>query len=194
MVRRRNRWLVHSSPGTRSRSNPTLVQRSISFRNTVHLVDMARVRRSWTSKEDELLRQAVMTGKALHYSSQCSSRLLPPPSRNSDRAVTDSHVIPSAEQQHQPLRWRELAKAVPGRSNKDCRRRWWNSLADGRTMGLWSEHEDELLIAAIQRWGTNWTKVAAEVGSRSADQCSSHWNHVLDPKINYCDWTPEEVC
>lgn len=61
-------------------------------------------------------------------------------------------------------------------------------------MGLWSENEDERLIAAIQRWGTNWTKVAAEVGSRSADQCSSHWNHVLDPKINYCDWTPEEVC
>ncbi|OHF04552.1 myb family transcription factor [Colletotrichum orchidophilum] len=59
-------------------------------------------------------------------------------------------------------------------------------------MGLWSENEDERLIAAIQRWGTNWTKVAAEVGSRSADQCSSHWNHVLDPKINYCDWTPEE--
>lgn len=61
-------------------------------------------------------------------------------------------------------------------------------------MGLWSENEDERLIASIQRWGTNWTKVAAEVGSRSADQCSSHWNHVLDPKINYCDWTPEEVC
>lgn len=60
-------------------------------------------------------------------------------------------------------------------------------------MGLWSENEDERLITAIQRWGTNWTKVAAEVGSRSADQCSSHWNHVLDPKINYCDWTPEEV-
>ncbi|KAG8166476.1 hypothetical protein KVR01_002165 [Diaporthe batatas] len=59
-------------------------------------------------------------------------------------------------------------------------------------MGLWSENEDERLIAAIQRWGTNWTKVATEVGSRSADQCSSHWNHVLDPKINYCDWTPEE--
>lgn len=60
-------------------------------------------------------------------------------------------------------------------------------------MGLWSEKEDERLIAAIQRWGTNWTKVAGEVGTRSADQCSSHWSHVLDPKINYCDWTEEEV-
>lgn len=30
------------------------------------LIEMARARRSWTSKEDELLRQAVMTGKALH--------------------------------------------------------------------------------------------------------------------------------
>ncbi|KAJ0108721.1 hypothetical protein J7T55_011211 [Diaporthe amygdali] len=54
------------------------------------------------------------------------------------------------------------------------------------------EEEDERLIASVQEWGTNWTKVAREVGSRSADQCSSHWSHVLDPNINYCDWTEEE--
>lgn len=103
-------------------------------------------------------------------------------------------IVETAEAQQRPLLWRELAKAVPGRSNKDCRRRWWNSLADGNAKGPWSEEEDEQLIAAVQKHGPNWTQVARDVGSRGSDQCFSHWSHVLDPNINYCDWTKEEVC
>lgn len=95
-------------------------------------------------------------------------------------------------EQSRPLMWRELAKSVPGRSNKDCRRRWWNSLADGTTKGLWSE--DERLMRGVNKYGTGWRRVAQEVVSRTPDQCSSHWGQVLDPKINHCDWTSREVC
>ena len=31
------------------------------------------------------------------------------------------------------------------------------------------------------------------VGTRNSDQCSSHWSQVLDPGINYCDWSTQEV-
>ncbi|GAB1321096.1 Myb-related protein B [Madurella fahalii] len=119
---------------------------------------MARARRNWTPKEDELLRAAVNTALA----------------------------------QSRPLLWRELAKSVPGRSNKDCRRRWWNSLADGTAKGPWTEEEDERLIEAVRKHGMSWSRVAQVVRSRNPDQCSSHWSQVLDPAINYCDWTPEE--
>ncbi|MCJ1265956.1 hypothetical protein MMC22_005838 [Lobaria immixta] len=101
-------------------------------------------------------------------------------------------VVNNALTQSRPLLWRELAKSVPGRSNKDCRRRWWNSLADGTAKGSWSEEEDERLIEAVRSHGTNWSQVAPAVGSRNPDQCSSHWSQVLDPDINYCDWTTEE--
>lgn len=82
---------------------------------------------------------------------------------------------------------------MPGRSNKDCRRRWWNSLAEGTAKGLWSEDEDDLLMKAVQKYGTNWRTVAQDVGTRTPDQCSSHWTQVLDPAINHCDWTSKEV-
>ncbi|KIN05198.1 hypothetical protein OIDMADRAFT_177482 [Oidiodendron maius Zn] len=101
-------------------------------------------------------------------------------------------AVQLAQSQSRPLLWRELAKSVPGRSNKGCRRRWWNSLAGGTTKGPWSTEEDERLIAAVQKYGTRWRQVSREVGSRNADQCSSHWCQVLDPNINYCDWTPQE--
>ncbi|KAI0835830.1 hypothetical protein F5Y06DRAFT_299307 [Hypoxylon sp. FL0890] len=94
--------------------------------------------------------------------------------------------------QGRPLLWRDLAKYVPGRSNKDCRRRWWNSLADGTTKGPWCEEEDERLIEAVRKYGTNWSRVSRATRSRNPDQCSSHWSQVLDPAINYCDWSPEE--
>lgn len=82
---------------------------------------------------------------------------------------------------------------MPRRTNKDCRRRWWNCLANSHIRGSWAEEEDERLIAAVQKYGTNWSQVANEVGSRNSDQCSSHWNQVLNPNINYCDWTEDEV-
>ncbi|KAL9617510.1 MAG: hypothetical protein Q9160_007721 [Pyrenula sp. 1 TL-2023] len=101
-------------------------------------------------------------------------------------------VVNNALTHSRPLLWRELAKSVPGRSNKDCRRRWWNSLADGTAKGPWAEEEDERLIEAVKRLGTNWSQVARAVGSRNSDQCSSHWSQVLDPDINFCDWTIQE--
>ncbi|KAI0204040.1 hypothetical protein F4808DRAFT_414565 [Astrocystis sublimbata] len=119
---------------------------------------MGRVRRNWTTEEDDLLRKAVQ-------------RVLG---------------------QSRPLLWRELAKEVPGRSNKDCRRRWWNSLAQGLTRGPWSEEEDAKLISAVQQHGTNWSQVASLVNSRNSDQCASHWSQVLDPDINFCDWVQSE--
>ena len=94
--------------------------------------------------------------------------------------------------QSRPLLWRELAKSVPGRSNKDCRRRWWNTLAAGTAKGPWSEEEDARLTEAIWKYGFTWTHVAQAVMTRNADQCSSHWSQVLDPSINHCDWTPTE--
>ncbi|KAL2163804.1 hypothetical protein VTH06DRAFT_5863 [Thermothelomyces fergusii] len=91
-----------------------------------------------------------------------------------------------------PLLWRDLAKAVPGRTNKDCRRRWWNALAEGIAKGPWSEKEDERLIEAVHKYGTQWSLVAQAVSSRNSEQCSSHWAQVLDPSINYCDWSRGE--
>ncbi|KAH7313946.1 hypothetical protein B0I35DRAFT_436150 [Stachybotrys elegans] len=103
-----------------------------------------------------------------------------------------SAAVKDALAQSRPLLWRELAMLVPGRSNKDCRRRWWNTLAEHTMKGPWSREEDERLMKAVQKYGPSWAQVASDVRSRNADQCSSHWSQVLDPNINYCDWTPEE--
>ncbi|KAL8835774.1 MAG: hypothetical protein Q9176_006722 [Flavoplaca citrina] len=102
-------------------------------------------------------------------------------------------AVRKATRESRPLLWRELAKSVPGRTNKDCRRRWCNILSDGTAKGSWTESEDERLSNAVREHGHKWTRVAASVGTRNSDQCSSHWSLSLNPDIDYSDWTRIEV-
>ena len=59
--------------------------------------------------------------------------------------------------------------------------------------GSWTESEDERLTHTVQEYGSKRTRVAAEVGTRTSDQYSSHWNQKLNPIIDYSDWTRDEV-
>ncbi|KKK20309.1 hypothetical protein P175DRAFT_0558624 [Aspergillus ochraceoroseus IBT 24754] len=101
-------------------------------------------------------------------------------------------LVQTAIEQSSPILWCEIAKGIPGRSNKDCRRRWHNSLARGLSKGFWTESEDERLWNAVRKHGKKWAQVAQEVRTRNSDQCSSHWSQTLNPDIDFSDWTWQE--
>jgi hypothetical protein len=58
----------------------------------------------------------------------------------------------------------------------------------------WTAIEDNRLLAAIHRYGTDdWRLVASFVGSnRSRGQCSQRWFRGLDPRISRGRWTEDE--
>ncbi|KAK8001142.1 hypothetical protein PG991_013364 [Apiospora marii] len=88
--------------------------------------------------------------------------------------------------------WSRIAEGVPGRSNKDCRKRWVNKVCGGLNKGPWSREEDQRLRKAMEVHGSKWTRVSEEVASRSADQCAKRWQQSLDPNIKHGNWTEEE--
>jgi hypothetical protein len=88
--------------------------------------------------------------------------------------------------------WCQVALALPGRTNKDCRKRWHNSVAEGLRKGQWSRSEDQLLTRGVHHYGSQWTKVATCVNSRSADQCAKRWQQSLDPRLDRSDWREHE--
>ena len=88
--------------------------------------------------------------------------------------------------------WCQIALALPGRTNKDCRKRWHNSVAEGLRKGQWSKSEDQLLTHGVHRYGNQWTKVATCVSSRSADQCAKRWQQSLDPRLDRSEWREDE--
>ncbi|KAL4963711.1 uncharacterized protein BDV14DRAFT_201680 [Aspergillus stella-maris] len=87
--------------------------------------------------------------------------------------------------------WSAIAQKLPGRSNKDCRKRWTKISLSSRK-GTWSSAEDHLLRKAVAKFGLQWTKVAEMVGSRHPDQCAKRWHHSLDPNVKRGPWTTDE--
>jgi hypothetical protein len=119
---------------------------------------LCRERRSWTAKEDQLLRDAVQ------------------------REDPDNS---------NPSRWHAIAKHVPNRTNKDCRKRWFAKMASDVVKGGWAPDEDEKLVKGIERYGTRWSLVASVVQTRNSDQCAKRWTDTLNPAIDRTTWSSE---
>ncbi|KAL4748257.1 hypothetical protein BDW72DRAFT_205775 [Aspergillus terricola var. indicus] len=90
------------------------------------------------------------------------------------------------------ISWHDIAAFLPGRTNKDCRKRWYGTAGAKVKKGPWTEAEDIRLRKAIERHGTKWAVVASVVGTRLPDQCSKRWSHAINPDIDRSPWTPQE--
>ncbi len=65
---------------------------------------------------------------------------------------------------HAPKKWAQVARAVPHRSDQQCRERWINVLDPGLKHGGWDAAEDEALRAAV----ATCTKPNGKVGCARA--------------------------
>ncbi|ETV80877.1 hypothetical protein H257_06333 [Aphanomyces astaci] len=59
--------------------------------------------------------------------------------------------------------------------------------------GVWKNTEDEILKAAVMKYGKNqWARVASLLARKSAKQCKARWYEWLDPSIKKTEWSREE--
>jgi pre-mRNA-splicing factor CDC5/CEF1 len=59
--------------------------------------------------------------------------------------------------------------------------------------GVWKNSEDEILKAAVQKYGKNqWARVASLLNRKSAKQCKARWHEWLDPSVRKVEWSREE--
>mmetsp|Transcript_18471 Transcript_18471/g.20540 ORF Transcript_18471/g.20540 Transcript_18471/m.20540 type:complete len:776 (-) Transcript_18471:60-2387(-) len=59
--------------------------------------------------------------------------------------------------------------------------------------GVWKNTEDEILKAAVMKYGKNqWARIASLLARKSAKQCKSRWYEWLDPSIKKTEWSREE--
>jgi len=91
-----------------------------------------------------------------------------------------------------PSKWHSIARHVPGRTNKDCRKRWCATMASIVSKGGWSSEEDRKLLDAVEKHGTKWSVVASLVETRNSGQCAKRWQDTLNPTIDRSAWSTEE--
>ena len=59
--------------------------------------------------------------------------------------------------------------------------------------GIWKNTEDEILKAAVMKYGLNqWSRISSLLVRKSAKQCKERWYEWLDPKIKKTEWTKVE--
>ncbi|KAL0693710.1 hypothetical protein Bca4012_060890 [Brassica carinata] len=59
--------------------------------------------------------------------------------------------------------------------------------------GVWKNTEDEILKAAMMKYGKNqWGRISSLGVRKSSKQCKARWNECLDPSIKKTEWTVEE--
>jgi len=59
--------------------------------------------------------------------------------------------------------------------------------------GVWKNTEDEILKAAVMKYGKNqWARVASLMNRKSSKQCKARWYEWLDPSIKKTEWNKEE--
>ncbi|QEU60019.1 Cef1 [Kluyveromyces lactis] len=59
--------------------------------------------------------------------------------------------------------------------------------------GIWTNLEDQILKAAVQKYGTHaWSKVASLLQKKNARQCQSRWNEFLNPSLNFKPFSQQE--
>mmetsp|Transcript_14751 Transcript_14751/g.22895 ORF Transcript_14751/g.22895 Transcript_14751/m.22895 type:complete len:841 (-) Transcript_14751:35-2557(-) len=59
--------------------------------------------------------------------------------------------------------------------------------------GVWKNSEDEILKAAVMKYGKQqWARVASLLNRKSAKQCKARWFEWLDPSIKKVEWSREE--
>ncbi|KAJ5073056.1 cell division cycle 5-like protein [Anaeramoeba ignava] len=59
--------------------------------------------------------------------------------------------------------------------------------------GIWRNTEDEILKAAVMKYGKNqWARISSLLVRKSAKQCKARWYEWLDPSVKKIEWTREE--
>ncbi|OZJ05026.1 hypothetical protein BZG36_02145 [Bifiguratus adelaidae] len=89
-------------------------------------------------------------------------------------------------------KWAKIAACVPGRTNKNCRKRWFHSLDPSLRKGPWTAEEDEKLRQGVEMYPNQWSKIADMIPGRTDDQCAKRWRESLDPAIDRSNWSSED--
>jgi hypothetical protein len=174
-----------------------------------------RAFRRWTVDEDTRLKKAVLVqthdGKRQSWDAiaalvpgrtkiQCQSRWydsfdprIVQTTTHMDKWTPDEDdKLKDAVKTHNGKNWFAIETLLPGRTKKQCHRRWRDALAPRNhrataRKGRWTLDEDARLKNAVQMHnGKNWDAIAHLVSGRTIIQCRMRWQGGLNPSI---DWT-----
>mmetsp|Transcript_18210 Transcript_18210/g.15871 ORF Transcript_18210/g.15871 Transcript_18210/m.15871 type:complete len:485 (-) Transcript_18210:963-2417(-) len=151
----------------------------------------------WTSHEDEILQSFVAQYNEKNWSEiathlpgktvlQCMHRwtkiIKPSIVKGAWTPEEDEKLVQWVET-YGPNNWAQASKVIQGRSGKQCRERWNNSLKPDVKKGEWTRDEDEIIYDCYLKFGTCWSKMAKGLHGRSENSIKNRFYSTIR-KIN----------
>jgi hypothetical protein len=135
----------------------------------------------WTNDEDENLKKYVDSHGERQWkkvsrlfsgrtAKQCAHRwykVLKPALIKGPWTVEEDQILKDWVVKEGAHRWSQAAALIKGRSGKQCRERWFNTLDPDVKKGSWGEEEDRLIFDMYQKYGSAWSKISKALPGRT---------------------------
>ena len=73
-------------------------------------------------------------------------------------------------------KWSLLSKIIKNRSNKQIRDRYLNCLDEKVSRHPFTPEEDKKILDFVQKYGSNWSRIAHEIEGRTGDNIKNRYN------------------
>jgi len=77
------------------------------------------------------------------------------------------------------LKWSQCAEFIRGRSGKQCRERWFNTLCPHVKKGNWSPEEDFNIFQLYNKYGSQWSKITEYFKGRTENSIKNRFYSTL---------------
>lgn len=153
----------------------------------------SKKRGKWTKEEDEVLENIVLEygqknwKKVSEYVKgrspiQCLHRwtkILKPGLIKGPWTIDQDKKLIEWVKNEGPVQWSQCAEFIKGRSGKQCRERWFNTLNPEVKKGNWSPEEDFLIFDSFRLFGSKWTKIAERLPGRTENSIKNRFYSTL---------------
>lgn len=147
----------------------------------------------WTREEDEILKELVLVygGKcwkkvAEHIKGrteiQCLHRwtkILQPGLVKGPWTIQEDRKLISWVKKFGPKKWSQCSDYIKGRSDKQCRERWFNCLNPKVKKGNWTPEEDYKIFYLFKKYGSRWANIANFFEGRSENSVKNRFYSTL---------------
>jgi len=147
----------------------------------------------WTKEEDEELLNAVniygtknwkLVAKAVFGRNQVQclhrwTKILQPGLTKGPWSIEEDRKLMQWVKKEGPNKWTSCAEYIKGRSGKQCRERWLNTLNPEVKKGNWEPEEDYMIFKLFQQFGSQWSKINLYFQNRTENSIKNRFYSTL---------------